>query len=385
MEKLTASVSPKERYKQAAKIRAIAGASGVGGGEEFMRLSMKNPGKLTAPEKEFLQTFGTQMDTAISTMTSSDSLGSQFVGGAFQETMSGSVYDAMVKAQSTAGLEGRATDADTVAALGKQTNQLQGMQNGMVEVKKVLEKIAAWGDDAGVKISGGIAIGLLAGVGTIITQMLAARAYQAAMMGGIGNAAGAATGALGKMARFAGAAGGVVAAGAVGYSVGTWLNTLPEQWGWDSLSTNIGDAIDRLKGTNDLVSGSGDTNEYINTRGGRIKNPNYDGVAAVNQKMKSIAAIQDVDERQQAHLKMMSETKSEHTKALAEQIKSNTEMMKEMNELMKKGMAASQAVAAVTKENTQATKENTATSKTSSRSALVRAPMSNRPAGTGSL
>jgi len=71
-----------------------------------------------------------------------------------------------------------------------------------------------------------------------------------------------------KLASGIGKLGAVGAAAAAGYAIGTGLNALPTLFGADSISTNIGDLIDRAKGVH--PGGRNDPMAMANTAEGRM-------------------------------------------------------------------------------------------------------------------
>lgn len=381
MEKLTASVSPKDRYKQAARIRAIAGATGVGGGEDYMRLSMKPSGKLTAEEKEFMQSFATQMDQTMGNLLGSENIGAQMMGGAFQDVMGGALYDATVKAQSTAGLEGREINAQIVASVDNQTNQLQGIQEETKIAKQYLERIAAWATDGGAKMMLGAILGIGAGVVTIIGQLTGIMKYMA--LGGgkgpVGNMSGRG-GAGGRGGRFGGVGGLLKKAGIAGmaYDAGKGIYDLTQGQqqtempsGWEMLSPMSwgmygGNLVN--KGVEWATGGSSIGSKLYDwthgedmaprRAGGRGGNPNIANL--VGQRAGGVNnPLRDITELQNDFIQKMKESTNPETKALAEQLQTNTEAMKQMARLMREGMEADKAAAEATKQNTVATKENT--------------------------
>lgn len=322
-EKLNAQVSPKERYKQAAKIRGIAGAMGVAGGERAMALSMKPPSKWSEEDKAFMQKFSTQMEEKMGGLAGGG-ISQQFLGGAFQEAMGGPVYDAMMK-NSTAGLEeGRSVGQDTVDAIKAQTNQLAPIQEGMKEMMALFQRVVAWGSDAGVYLAGGVA----AGIGAMVLSLISANKYLAiiAASSGGGGALGAGVGKLGKVGGMLARGGvwglGAATAGAAGYAAGTAINKAPELLGFDSISTNIVDGLERIFGSKA-----------------------DEGEAAYQQKMKEL-------KEEKAKKESLSAVDQEALKKVANALEKQTKVLEQQG-------VAGQALAKALEENSKTTKENT--------------------------
>lgn len=176
LEKMNAQISPKERLKQAAKLRGVAGALGVAGGEKAFARAMKPPSQWTKTEQEENRVFATEMEKKQGKLAGGG-IPAQMLGGALQDAMGGDLYNTMVKAQSTAGLEQREISDKTLQEIRGQTNQLQGAQDELLAMKKMFERVVAWGSDAGVFLAGGMA----ATMGAIFLQASMANKYLAAI------------------------------------------------------------------------------------------------------------------------------------------------------------------------------------------------------------
>lgn len=205
-EKLNVQVSPKERYKQAARIRAIAGALGVQGGEQFMSIAMKPTGQRTPEDKERMAQFATDFESAMGKKYGGDTA-SQMSGGAYMQTVAGPLYDTLIKGMSTAGLEAREIDEGTMEQIRLQKTQLAGQQETGLRVKRLVERLTAFSSDAGIYLAGGA----LAGIGAMLWQLNLSSKYLAAI---------AASSALGGLGGTAARGAGVAAAGMRSAGVG---------------------------------------------------------------------------------------------------------------------------------------------------------------------
>lgn len=233
LEKLNKMISPKERLKQAARIRGLSGALGIGGGDRAMALAMKPPSKWNEQDKIFMQQFATDLESKMGKLYGG-SVPEQLVGGAFMEKMGGELYDNIIATQSTAGYEGRVLPAAAVEQISIQRNQLSQGQQTLANVKGIFESLTAWGGDSGIFLAGAAA----AGIGSIVVQLgMANRFLGIIAASSPGGAAAVAKKGLGGMAaRGLGAVAAATGAYAVGHTIGTFAN---EQLG---ISDKINDA-----------------------------------------------------------------------------------------------------------------------------------------------
>lgn len=367
LEKMNAQIKPKDRYKQAAKMRGIAGALGIAGGEKAMARAMKPPSQWSETEKAENASFATQMETKMGSLAGGG-VASQMLGGAFQESMGGELYNTMVKAQSTAGLEQREISKETLENIKTQTNQLQGAQDELLQIKKLFERVVAWGSDAGVFLAGGLTMGLmsLVGQGFLMTKYLAAisakQGITASPLGG--------TGKLGGLARGAGALGAAAFVAKDAYDVAT---AEPGEAKMEDIAAasagTVGMALGAALGSVVPVLGTAlgaAAGGYLGNLAGEVAGKWWDGREKEDMSLKDDLTKQ---------LKEMNKGENPEIKALLQAIESQKTLSKEQAEMYKKNIQA-------LKESTESTKENSDATKAAS--TAVRVGMSNRrPAQQG--
>lgn len=352
LEKMNAQISPKERYKQAARMRGIAGALGVAGGEKAMARAMKPPSQWTEKEREENQAFATQMETKMGSLAGGG-VSSQMLGGAFQDAMGGDLYNTMVKAQSTAGLEQREISKETLENIKQQTNQLQGAQDELLVIKKLFERLIAWGSDAGVYLAGGLTAGLisLVGQGFLMTKYLAAIAAKQ----GVATTPFGGTGKLGGLARGAGVLG---AAAMVGKDVYDIANAEEGQTKKEDIGGVSGGAIGAIVGgalgsvipvvgTAAGVAVGGMAGNWLGEQAGKW----FDA-----RDKEDLGVKEDLTKQ----LKELNDGQSPEVLALLGAIESQKTLSKEQMELFKKNIEALKESNKMTQENSEATKAATA-------------------------
>lgn len=349
LEKMNATIKPKDRYKQAAKIAAIGGALGIAGSEKVLARSMKAPGQWTDQDKKDNADYATAMETKMGGLAGGN-VSQQMVGGALGGAMEGDLYSTLVKAQSTAGLEQRAISEKTFNEISKQTNQLQGVQDEMLAVKKAAEWIAAWGNDSGVYLAAGVTTGLL----TMGAQLWQANMYLKAIAASQGGAAlPGGMGKLGKLAKGAGILGAVGMMGKDAYDIATTEGDAKKE----DIGGVSGGAIGAIAGG---IIGS--VLPVVGTAAGVAAGGmlgNYAGEMAgkwFDARDRDMGYVKDDLTKQ---LKEMNDGKTPEILALLGAIESQEKITKEQAELFKKNIETLKESNKLTQENSDATKAAT--------------------------
>lgn len=371
--KMTKTVTPKDRYKQAAKIRAISGAMGVEGGEEMMRLSMK--ANRTNEENATLQDFMTRLESSMGQMYGGG-FASQMIAGQFQDVMSGPLYDTLSKL-STVGQQGREIAKEQLDVANKQYDLLS--KSGLVlnkfdtQVGQPLEAILSEGATQLLLGAGQVFGATLLGLTTSIVNLAIAikmlkLGKAAGGLGGAGAAAGGAGaagalgkfGKLGKVASIAGKVGG----GAVsGLMVGKDVYDLAQgETNYENKAAVAGSVIGGLAGILGGPAGvafGASIGNIIGEQAGQWADERWPTVKDAGVKQEDLTKALEANSTQTAaQMQQQQQAMAE----LVEALSTGAKLTEEQNKLMQDSLSVANNSTLATKQNTLAT--NAATEET---------------------
>ena len=226
--------SAKDRFKRAAQLQATMGAMGIEGGAragELVRMGARIdqiPGGL-----DELQGYMSQIANE-AVQSKRGALGAELM------------VDRLMSQDGMGQYLGKGSEFVTTmtGALKPQPEQLGIIIEESTRSANYLENIMLYTDIMSKFLTDSALGKTIMAAAQLVGAYVLGKAALGAAAGGVGAVAGATTG----LARVAGKVGGVGAAAAGGYAIGSFLNTLPEKWGFDSLSTNLGDLVDNLSG-----------------------------------------------------------------------------------------------------------------------------------------
>lgn len=382
--KMQKTITPKDRYKQAAKMRAIAGAMGVQGGEEMMRLAMKPQNKWTKEEFESQQNFMTKLDTRMGEMYGGG-FASQMIAGQFQETMGGPLYDAMSK-MSSVGMEARDLSKEQLAGITQTNTQLTGIQNILNAIDtKIGQPLKSLFSEGAMSMALGMGQAL-GGLVIAIFQLTAAIRLMGAAnaLKGVGGAAkvpgilskaggaigiGKSWGALGTLGKLGVAGGGLLGAGMVGKDIYDVLSG-------DSTAGNVGGAMGGVVGAGiGLLGGPAGAalgatignvaGEFIGEGIGKLmdmyqgktdENVKALGDTSANTMMESqTKLLEEFQKNQEAVLEKLSTSNNPQMTALVEALQNNAALTTEQQAILKDFVDVTKNSVLATKDNTVAT------------------------------
>ncbi len=225
----------RERIKQAAMARMQLGAMGMGAeGARAYDLIVKGQ-RMNDDERAELQRIMGQASQFMAE-TKQGPLGQELTFGAIMNKSGMEQFMGPNSPFNTSLEKSLALDREDNAAI------LQQLQEG----PGVLSDMKYWVDIVKNGIMESPIISAIGGVAAAIGAAYGGSKLLGALGGGgRGGIAGRALGGLARGGTYLAAG---AAAGYAGYEVGSWLNELPEKWGFDSLSTNLVDGLERLFG-----------------------------------------------------------------------------------------------------------------------------------------
>lgn len=349
LQKLTAQMSPKDRFKETMKLSVMARAMGVKGAEQLpslMQDPVKNAQAISTIMSNIQQRQGSMM--APGNNLGVQQLGYMMgqVGGQTQQTLA---------RLSTGGMEGKALDQHTqdqiAATADKQLNQLTGLQSTALDIKKAMERLTKWLDDPGVALVGGT-IAALGSVFKTAAELMIAKQ----LIGGSGGAlAGGLMGKVGSLgtkllpglATGGMWAGGAALAGGAGYALGTGIDKAPELFGGQDISSHVADAL-----------------EYLF--------PHKQDIMPILQQHKASLAQQDAgptitSSSQNQDPTTLVQNQIDALNRLSDNLASHTDVTDDMKDAIKNHVATMKASVDATKNNTEATKNNTTMTQTTDR------------------
>lgn len=346
LKKMTTQMDPRERLKQAAKIRAVAGAMGVEGGEEMMQIMMK--ANKTPEDIRKLNEFGTNFQSAVGQRMGGD-FASQTYGFAMQQAAGGEVLNNLY-GLSSAGREGTAVPPELMEAAKRQENQLSGIQEVLKETKQVSERIMAFTRDSSVFLTGAAAIG----IGKLVVDVMRIRA---AIGAGGTDLAGAGVGKGGwksgtraaKLAKFGGVAalGGGLIAGGMEVAAGNAAGGYGQMAG-----SVVGAGLGALGGPVGMMIGT--------TIGGIVGEKLGEITGKWLSSDNKMSAVQEeFNKARDQYLEEMKKQSDPAIQMLVEALEKNNELTESQQALLKEQVEVAKQNIAETKKNTEQTAQNT--------------------------
>lgn len=362
MQKLTQTMTPKDRYKEAVRMSVIMGAMGIKGADQLPSIALhpNAPGNV-----EKTNALMSQYQNKMGTMLGSNNFGTQALGGALNEKMQGQLFNTL-QGLSTAGMQGRAPSADITAAIAKLAEQgktqAEGLQGPVVKIMNYVQAIAGFLADPTMELGKGTIAAFGAVVKDVIEVSVAASLVKGgggAVAGGLLSKAGGllGRGAAGVGAGFAGAgilgsAAAVGGAGAVGYGAGKLIDMVPELFGGKAISEYGADLLEKMF---PLTGPNAPTPATTATKS-NIASPSPTTPKAPPAPPAGTATAEDTAKTAQDQVAALNR--------LSDILESHGEMTDDLKNTIQASVTVAKSGVDATKHNTEATKTNTAMTQT---------------------